>query len=282
MSGQFDTEPLAHARALMHDRSMTAHPIRAMIVDDDALARQRLRLLIDAHPDVRVVRECADGREAVDALAATDVDLVFLDVQMPRLDGFGVLAEVGAKRMPPVIFTSAYTEFAVRAFEAYALDYLLKPFDDTRFAVALKRARDQIDGRRRAELDHRMLGLLEHLQHPVPTTYPDAIAIRTGAQYVLVRVSDIDWIEANGNYAKLFVDRRPRLLTKTLATLEREVLDPSVFVRVHRSAIVNTRKIAGVEAHRQGELTLVLRDGTRVDCSRRYRAHLEQKLYFTS
>ena len=267
---------------------MSTKPIRALVVDDDASARHRLRELAETVPDLAVVDECMDGREAVEALGSNDVDLVFLDVEMPRLDGFGVISEIGPDRMPPIIFTSAYSEFGVRAFEAYALDYLLKPFDDARFHAALQRARQQIEARRAhelaapAEVDPRLLGLLEHLQDPHRNSYPDAIAIRTGGQYLVVRVADVDWIEADGNYSKLYVKQRPRLLTKTLLTLEKEVLDPNVFVRVHRSAIVNSTKIAVVEPHVHGELTLVLHDGTRVQCSRRFRERLEDKLYFTT
>lgn len=260
--------------------------IRTLVVDDDASARRRLRELAGNMPDLSVVDECADGREAVEALAENDVDLVFLDVEMPRLDGFGVISEVGAERMPPVIFTSAYSEFGVRAFEAYALDYLLKPIDDARFHAAMLRARQQIEARRSVaapmEVDPRLRGLLEHLQNPRRSGYPEAIAIRTGGQYVVVRVADVDWIEADGNYSRLYVKQRPRLLTKTLLTLEKEVLDPGVFVRVHRSAIVNSTKIAMVEPHLHGELTLVLHDGTHVQCSRRFRERLEERMYFTT
>lgn len=267
---------------------MSTTAIRALVVDDDASARHRLRELAGTVADLAVVEECVDGREAVEALGSNDVDLVFLDVEMPRLDGFGVISEIGPDRMPPIIFTSAYSQFGVRAFEAYALDYLLKPFDDARFHAALQRARQQIEARRShamatpAEVDPRLLGLLEHLQDPHRSSYPDAIAIRTGGQYVVVRVADVEWIEADGNYSKLYVKQRPRLLTKTLLTLEKEVLDPNVFVRVHRSAIVNSTKIAVVEPHVHGELTLVLHDGTHVQCSRRFRQRLEEKLYFTT
>lgn len=267
---------------------MSTAPIRALVVDDDASARRRLRELAESISDLTIVGECVDGREAVEALGMHDVDLVFLDVEMPRLDGFGVIAEVGPDRMPPIIFTSAYSEFGVRAFEAYALDYLLKPFDDARFHAALQRARQQIEARGShevatpAEVDPRLLGLLEHLQNPRRSSFPEAIAIRTGGEYVVVRVADVDWIEADGNYSKLYVKHRPRLLTKTLATLEKDVLDPNVFVRVHRSAIVNSTKIAAVETHLHGELTLVLHDGTHVQCSRRFRQRLEERLYFTT
>jgi two-component system, LytTR family, response regulator len=281
---------MTHVAALPDSASAVVQaPIRALLVDDDPLARERVRNLLARYDDIEVIAECRDGREAVEALSTIESDLVFLDVQMPLLDGFGVLESVGAKRMPPVIFTSAYSEFAVRAFEAYALDYLLKPFDDARFDTALQRARPQVDARRRAStadphtaLDARIIGLLEHLQQPQRPRYPEAIAIKSGGQYVVVRVADIDWIEADGNYARLYVQQRPRLITKTLATLAEDVLDPDIFVRVHRSFIVNTARITAVEPLFHGELTLVLRDGTHVPCSRRYRKQLEGKLYFTS
>jgi two-component system, LytTR family, response regulator len=265
--------------------AMSDARIRALVVDDEPAARDRLRTLLAAHADVLVVGECRDGEEAVDTLRTSRPDLVFLDVQMPRLDGFGVVASLGAERMPPAIFTSAYSEFAVRAFEAYALDYLLKPFDDRRLSLALDRAREEVVLRRSlpaGERDARLLGLIDHLGHARTATYPEAIAIKTGAQYVITRVADIDWIEADGNYAKLYVQRRPRLLTKTLATLEKDVLNPDVFLRVHRSAIVNITKVAAAEPDPHGDVTLVLHDGTRVQCSRRYRARLEEKVYFTS
>jgi two-component system LytT family response regulator len=282
---------------------MMQTPIRVLVVDDDPLARRRVRALLAQHQDIVVDAECADGREAVAALTTSPFDLVLLDVEMPNLDGFGVLAEVGAERMPHVIFISAYTAYAVRAFEAYALDYLLKPFDDARFAAALNRARRQVGARQASAsavpaaagvagfaapatpsgaIDQRLIALLEDLRRPQPKHYPEAVAIRGGDQYVVVRVADIDWIQADGNYARLHVRGRPRLLTKTLSALEAEVLDPNVFVRVHRSAIVNTAKIAAVEPHFHGELTLIMHDGTRVPCSRRHRGRLEEQLYFTT
>ena len=279
---------------------MPSAPIHALLVDDDEPARERVRTLLSGHRDVVISSECRDGREAVRALSTAPIDLVFLDVEMPNLDGFGVVAEIGVERMPPVIFISAYSTYAVRAFEAYALDYLLKPFDEARFANALERARAQVSFRRgsspsgendsagtarrhaEAALDQRLIALLDHVRRRHPAPYPDAIAIRSGDQYVVVRAADIDWIEADGNYARVYVRGHARLLTKTLAVLEAEVLDPDVFVRVHRSAIVNASKIATLEPGFHGDLTLILHDGTRVPCSRRHRKELGEKLYFTS
>lgn len=256
--------------------------IRVLIVDDEAAARQHLVRLLQEHPDIAIVGECANGEEAVEALRAKDVDLALLDVQMPRLDGFGVIAAIGADRMPPIIFVSAYADFAVRAFEAYALDYLLKPFDGARLAKAMERAREALADRRTAGAgDERLAALLAHVGGS-EARYPDAIAIKNGVRYVVTPVAEIDWIEADGNHARVFMQKRPRLLTKSLAVLEKDVLDPSVFVRVHRSSIVNARKIASVEPEVHGDLTLVLQDGTRIPCSRRYRKNLEGRLYFTS
>ena len=267
--------------------------LRVLVVDDDATARRHIADVLRPQPDVEIVGECADGECAVTQIAELKPDLVFLDVQMPKLDGFGVVERVGASRMPPVVFTSAYAEFAVRAFEAYAIDYVLKPFDDARFLAALARAREQVVVRAEREAparetvtpsvdDPRLRALLAHLAAPARPRYPDAVAVKAGGQYVVLRVEDVDWIEADGNYARLQVHKRPRLITKSLATLERDVLDPARFVRVHRSAIVNVAKIAAVEPLFHGDVSLVLHDGTKVDCSRRFRDRLEERLYFTT
>lgn len=308
-----------------------AAPLRVLVVDDDPLARGRAREVVEAEPDLVVVGECADGESAVALIGAARPDLVLLDVQMPGLDGFGVVARVGAAAMPPVIFTSAYAEFAVRAFEAYALDYVLKPFDDARLRQALERVRREVATRRAASApagdvhavggsldeqddetsgaaaagaggagagvadpplagalvgtlaaDPRLQALLELLSRPAPPRYPDALAIRAGAQYAVVRVAEVDWIEADGNYARVYVNKRPRLVSKSLATLERDVLDPARFARVHRSTIVNLARVAAVEPGLHGDFELVLHDGTRLACSRRYRDRLEARLYFTT
>ncbi|MEO8622865.1 MAG: LytTR family DNA-binding domain-containing protein, partial [bacterium] len=180
------------------------------------------------------------------------------------------------------------SEYAIRAFESYALDYLLKPFADGRFSTAVERARSQIAARRAREAesgpnaDARLASLVSHFGRTNPPAYHETIAIRTGSQYDIIRVADIDWIEADGNYSRLHVQQRPRILTKTLAVLEREVLDPSVFLRVHRSAIVNCTKIIAADAQANGQLTLALQGGSQVQCSRRFRRVVEQRLHFTT
>ena len=257
--------------------------IRALVVDDEGEARQHTIRLLQAHTDITVVGECADGADAVRVLRSTPVELVLLDVQMPALDGFEVIATIGAAKMPAIVFISAYSEFAVRAFEAYAIDYLLKPFDAKRLGAALERAREEIARRKeRRDPDERLPALLAHARAGESDRYPESIAIRSGASYVVTRVADIDWIEADGNYARVYVQKRPRLVTKSLAVLEKDVLDPAVFVRVHRSSIVNAKRIATLAPESHGDMTLTLLDGTRVQCSRRYRKRLEDRLYFTS
>lgn len=276
--------------------------LRVLIVDDDPTARARARDVLGRRPDVVVVGECADGETAVALIGAARPDAVLLDVQMPGLDGFGVVARVGVAGMPPVVFTSAYSEFAVRAFEAYALDYVLKPFDDARLLQALERVRREVAVRHAAAIagraqgasssadvlagtvaaDPRLQALLDLLARPARPRYPDALAIRAGPHYAVVRVVDVDWIEADGNYAQVYVQRRPRVVSKSLAVLEREVLDPDRFVRVHRSTIVNVSRVHTVEPGLHGDVDLVLHDGTRVACSRRYRDRLEERLYFTT
>jgi two-component system LytT family response regulator len=262
------------------DTRVTGNVIRALIVDDDAAARTRLRSLLESHGDIHVVQECEGGRSAVTAVRMQSPNLVFLDIEMPDLDGFGVITEVGAARMPAIIFTSAYSQYAVRAFEAYALDYLLKPFGAARLAAAIDRARHSVHSAEAA--DPRVAGLLDHLERELWEKHPESIAIKSGDKYTVIPLAEVDWIEADGHYSRVYVQKRARLMTKTLATLEKDVLDPDIFVRVHRSAIVNTKRISTVETDTHGDANLILYDGTKVPCSRRYREELGRKIYFST
>ena len=256
-------------------------PIRTLIIDDDPLSRSRVRALLEQDPEIDLVGEAATGHDGVAAIRARQPDLVFLDVQMPDLNGFGVIEAIGAEQMPVVVFVSAYVEYALRAFEAYALDYLLKPFEDERFAAALERAKNESRIRSGA-LDPRMSALIEFLREPRKPQYPEVLAIKTGDQYPLLRVEEIDYIEADGNYACLHNGKNARLISKTLTELEQKVLDPGRFVRIHRSTIVNMSRIVSVEPLFHGEYSVVLKDGTRLVCSRRYRNQLRERVYFTS
>jgi two-component system, LytTR family, response regulator len=251
-----------------------ADPLRVIIVDDEPLPRQHLASVLHATNGVEVIAECPSGVTAVSALGAMRADLVFLDVQLPDFDGFGVIDAIGPSRMPSVVFTSAYAEFAVRAFDIFALDYLLKPVAPARVHRALMRARQE-----RPAQDERLTGLLAHMQ--APTRRTRSLAVRSGGQYVVIDVGDIDYIVSDGAYVTLHVQGRPRVTSLTLAELEDDILDPARFVRVHRSTIVNADRIASVAPQPSGDAVIVLRDGTRLRCSRRYRDRIEQRLHFT-
>ncbi|RKG74138.1 DNA-binding response regulator [Corallococcus terminator] len=258
---------------------------RVLVVDDEPLARDSVRHLLAQTPEVTDVHECHGGREAVDHILRERPDLVFLDVQMPELDGFDVLREVGVERMPPVIFVTAFDKYAVRAFEASALDYLLKPFSDQRFRDALERARKQrAQGRDQKLLEH-LSSLLE--QHRAPPPAParpaggnspvERIAVKTGGKVLLIPVEELDWCEAEGNYVVLHAGTRKPMLRETLNQVE-QWLDPRRFVRVHRSVLVNVERIRELEPDVDKGWVVVLRDGTRLRLSPGRKAAVEALL----
>jgi two-component system LytT family response regulator len=247
--------------------------IRTVIADDEPLARERLRTLLAAEPDVELVAECGDGREAAETLARQGPDLLFLDVEMPELDGFGLLEALVPGQAPLVVFVTAYPHYAVRAFEAAAADYLLKPFDRERFARTMTRVRERL--RSGGELPAELAALLRQLgSRPAGLGH---IPVRAGQETVLVKVEHIDWIESAGNYVTLHVGPREHLLRETLSDLESR-LSPHQFVRVHRSAIVNLDRIQSLTATPHGDHRVRLRDGRELTLSRTYRARLEQLL----
>jgi two-component system, LytTR family, response regulator len=246
--------------------------IRALIVDDEPLARERLRTLLEAEEDIEVVGECLDGLTAVDAIRELEPDLVFLDMQMPELDGIGVVNHIGAGAMPSVIFVTAYDQFAVQAFDAHAVDYILKPFDEERFRTAVQRARHTLRTRTvDGDLDSRLAELLSDLRRP---RFLERLAVKTGGKIVFIRTDDIDWVGAEGNYARIHTGGRTYLIRETMNMLESK-LDPNRFLRVHRSTIVNTDAIAELEPLFQGDYVVILRDGTRLTSSRGYRSNLQ-------
>jgi two-component system LytT family response regulator len=251
--------------------------LRTLIVDDEPLARERLRSLLAGDADVEVVGECADGRSAVSAIRDLDPDLVFLDVQMPALNGLGVVAEVGADRMPATVFVTAFDRYAVRAFDVNAVDYLLKPFDRDRFAEALRRAKAQVGRRADAGVRDRLLALLAE-SRAAPQPPPSAterLAVKSGGKVVFVRVDEIDWIEAAGNYCRLHVGKQTHLLRETMAALETR-LNPKKFVRIHRSTIMNLERVRELQPYFHGDYVVVLRDGTQLTLSRTYRQKLHE------
>jgi two-component system LytT family response regulator len=246
--------------------------LRALIVDDEPLARERVRTLLAAEPDVETVGECSDGAEAVAAIERLAPDLVLLDVQMPEVDGFEVLQAIPAGRLPAVIFITAYDRYALKAFEVHALDYLLKPFDRERFGLALDRARAQFArGGTSEPVAQRLLELLEHLR--AERQHARRLVVRESGRVFFLDVAEIDWVEAVGNYARLHVGKRSHLLRETMKVLEGR-LDPERFVRVHRSSIVNVERIRLVETTRRGDHGVVLVDGTHLAASRGYAERL--------
>ena len=259
-----------------------AEKIRTLIVDDEPLARRNLRLLLEKDRQIESVDECRNGREAVKAINTLSPDLIFLDIQMPEMDGFDVLARVGPERIQAIIFVTAFDQYALKAFEVHALDYLLKPFDDERFAKALERAKSQIEAREIEKLSKRLVALLEERETErkgslQQKNYLTRLMIKVAGRVMLLKVDDIDFIEADGNYAKLHVGRKAHLLREKMHDLQSR-LDPAKFVRIHRSIIVNLDRIKEMHPHFNGDYVVVLEDGRQLRLSRTRREHLEARL----
>lgn len=249
--------------------------IRALIVDDEPLAREGVRLHLETLQDVEVVGEARDGGEAVEMIQALHPDLVFLDVQMPGIDGFGVVEAIGVDAMPSVIFVTAYDQFALRAFDTHAVDYLLKPFDAQRLQSAVDHARTQIRGQRRNEVEERLVALLGELRGK--GQFLERIVVRSSGRILILRIEDVEWLEAASNYVRIHAAGREYLLRETMTNLETK-LDPSHFVRIHRSTIVRLNRIKELEPLFQGDYVLILEDGTRLTSSRGYRDRLQELL----
>ena len=252
--------------------------ISALIVDDERLSRKRIRRLLAEAPDIDVAGECGNGQEAVKAMAELRPDLLFLDIQMPGLDGFGVLEAIGGDRQPMVIFVTAYDDYAVRAFEVHAFDYLLKPFDRKRFDDALARARAQMERTEGGELSQRLLALMQTLE--ARRGRPERIAVKSGGNVVFVKLAGVDWIEAADNYVCLHCGPEVHTLRETMNALEGR-LDPGRFVRIHRSTIVNVDRIKSLQPWFRGDWSVLLQDGTQLTLSRSYREKLKGSLLKT-
>ncbi len=249
--------------------------IRALIVDDEPLARERIVDLLANDAEVEVAGECGDGLAAVAAIESQKPDLLFLDVQMPELDGFGVLEAVEARRMPVIIFVTAYDQYALRAFEVHALDYLLKPFDRERFDRALQHAKHQIARERAGAMNQQLAALLADLKaRPKPL---ERLVIKSGGRVFFLRVEEIDWIESAANYVKLHVGRESHLLRETINSLAAK-LDPDKFLRIHRSTIVNLERVKEMQPWFHGDYVIILKDGMQLTSSRSYRERLHKLL----
>jgi two-component system, LytTR family, response regulator len=254
-------------------------PIRTLLVDDEEIARRGLRVRLEHAADIAIIGECRNGVEAIESINLLSPDLVFLDVQMPELSGFDVLRSARPKVPPHVVFVTAFDEYAVRAFEIHAVDYLLKPVDDDRLAATLRHVRGVMLGTRDGAYARQFAEALASLTRSGPApperVGSDRLPIPVGDRVMIVRLPDIDWIQASDNYVAIHVGKKSWLLRETISALDRR-LTPNGFVRIHRSTIVNAQRVTELKSLPNGEFAVVLTDGTTLRMSKSYRAALDQ------
>jgi two-component system LytT family response regulator len=251
--------------------------IRVGIADDEPLARERLVSMLDAHENYEVVAECRDGAEAVAAIRKKNLNVVFLDVRMPELDGFQVLEALGAGPIPVIVFVTAFDDYALRAFDVSALDYLLKPFDRERFEKTLARVEDQLSSREERKISAELREFLAGLSQAPSERYVERFAVKSSGDIYFVRTVDIDWIDSQGNYVALHAGGRKHLVRDTIKAVESK-LDPRKFVRVHRSAIINLDRLRKLQPYFHGEYVVTLSDGTTLTSSRGFSDRLRSLL----
>jgi two-component system LytT family response regulator len=251
---------------------MNKRKITALIVDDEPLARDFIRHLLTTDAEIEIVGEAGNGRAALEFIRANQPDLVFLDIQMPEMDGFAMLRELGAGRLPAIIFTTAYEEYAIRAFEFHALDYLLKPFDQARFARAVEYAKTRILNR---ETDSEETLQINELLKTVaaPPTFLERLLIKLNGRIVFVKTADIDWIKSDDKYVLIYTGKTSHLVRQTISAMKTQ-LDPRRFVQIHRSAIVNVERITELEPLVSGEYFVCLESGAKIALSRSYKDDL--------
>src|SRR5260370_5679475 len=254
---------------------MMAAKIRVLIVDDESLARKFIRRMLKDDPEIEIVGECGNGKDAVTQIRKQDPDVVFLDVQMPEMDGFSVLEAVGLERLPEIVFTTAYEQYAIRAFELHALDYLLKPFDQARFRDAMRHAKERLHYRQLDDGRLQISALLENVKRR--SKYLDRLIVKAGGRIRFVKTDDISWIEADDKYVHLHIGQSAQMVRQTLGAMETQ-LDPTKFFRIHRSAIVNIERIQELQPMFGGEHAVVMEDGTRLTLSRKYKDKLFELL----
>ena len=251
--------------------------MRALIVDDEPLPRERVRTLLAAHREIEMIGECCDGQDAVSRILAERPDLVFLDIQMPELDGFEVIKAISDEYLPAIVFVTAFDEYAIRAFEVNAIDYLLKPINAARFEQAVQRAIDRLNQAHPQEStpDRKLLDLIAGIRATQP--HLTRFVVRSGSKLSFVRAPDVEWIDVADNYVRLHVAGREHLVRDTLKSIESQ-LDPDVFVRVHRSIIINLDRIESVEPSFHGEYIVTMKDGAKLTTSRSYSERLRALL----
>ena len=245
--------------------------INTLIVDDEPLARDRVKRFLRDEHDIKIIGECGNGKEAVAAIKEQRPDLVFLDIQMPEKNGFEVVKALDEKHMPAVIFVTAYDQYALQAFDVHALDYLLKPFNRDRLHKAVTHARDQIETRRIGNLDERLSSLIKDLRSD--RKYLERLVVKSVGRVFFLKVEEIDWIEAAGNYVKLHSGREAHMIRETMNGIEAK-LDPDKFFRIHRSTVVNIDRIKELHPMFSGDYAVILRNGTELALSRNYRERL--------
>jgi len=266
-------QPKQHRLAGLKVNQVTdAKHIRALVIDDEPLARGMIREMLEHDPEAEVVGECGNGREAIDAIRSLGPDIVFLDVQMPELGGFEVLDSFKEGELPTIIFVTAYDQYALRAFEVHAFDYLLKPFDRERFDKAWQRAKGCVAEARVNQNDSRILALLEELK--AGSKYIERLVIKAEGRVFFLSVDDIHYVEAEGNYVGVHNGQRSYLLRETISGIESQ-LDPKKFLRIHRSAIVKIDRIKELQPWFHGEYRVILESGKQLMLSRNYRAKLQ-------
>jgi two-component system, LytTR family, response regulator len=268
---------MVRATAANRERSSLTNgvKVRILIVDDEPPARAIVRQMLQGHSEVEIVGECENGHEAIASIEKFAPDLVFLDIQMPEVDGFAVLEACQPERLPHIIFVTAYDQFAVHAFEIHALDYILKPFDKERFEQALSRAKRQIKGEKNSESSERILELLS--ENRTRPQYIERLIIKVEGRVFFLKTDEIEWIEAQGNYVSLHAGKKNYMFREAISNLETQ-LDPRKFQRIQRSAIVNIEHIRELQPWFRGDYRVILRDGTQLKLSHRYRDNLDKYL----
>jgi two-component system, LytTR family, response regulator len=249
--------------------------IRTLIIDDEPLPRERIRTLLAEHRDIEVIKECRDGQEAVNTILAERPDLVFLDIQMPELDGFEVIKAISPIYLPAIIFVTAFDAHAIRAFEVNAIDYLLKPINAARFGKAVLRAIERLNQSTETVPGRKLLEFIKQLR--TEHQYTTRFVVRSGSKLSFVRSCDVDWIDAADNYVRLHVLGREHLVRDTLKSVETQ-LNPDVFIRVHRSVIINLDRVESVEPYTHGEYVVTMKDGVKLTTSRSYSERLRTLL----